>query len=489
MTTLYIQEQGASLRRSGKRLIVHKGSEAVQTIRLRDLERVVIAGSVELTAPAIALLLDSGIETLFISIGGRFRGRLAPAGDKNIFLRRAQFRGCEDTDLRVRTARFIVDAKIASARSVLWRHARNHPSAELSDAMEYLARCRGKLERQAGVDTLLGVEGDAARVYFKAFGTMVRSEFTFTTRTRRPPRDPVNALLSFGYALLTTELTTAAAAQGLDPMVGLLHELDYGRPSLALDLEEEFRHPVVDRLALSLVNRRVIRTEHFESREDGGVLLNEAGRTIYLECYHKALETEFADTGSEKPVTYRDLFRRQAHRIRGVFETGADYVAYRLPGEAAALRRPGNLETGRQGDKGTGRQGDFATTGSGDGETVGPGDGLLGTETVGPGDRETRRGADAASDDAILGTPTGKTGEGEREGQGDFETREQGDLGTEVCEGETGRGVEGAPNADTGATDPDEEADGEAGYEEDDLASELVADTSDEQGEEAGGGE
>jgi CRISPR-associated protein Cas1 len=326
MKTLYVKEQGACIRRSGQRLLVYKGEQALETVRLRDLERLVLLGSIEISASALAALLESGIETVLLSFHGKFRGRLFPAEGRNVFLRLEQFRRYEDGAFRLKTARAIVAGKIRNARVVLQRHQRNHPSEALLAAMAHLERSRESVAAQDSLDTLLGVEGNAARTYFAAFGGMVRSEFTFTTRSRRPPRDPVNALLSFGYTLLSTELTGATAAQGLDPYVGVLHELDYGRPSLALDLLEEFRQPVVDRLALSLINRMVLQRSHFDDRGEAGVLLNDEGRIRFLDFYHRALETPFEEGGAS--VTYRDLLLRQAGRMREALMTAGDYVPF-----------------------------------------------------------------------------------------------------------------------------------------------------------------
>jgi CRISPR-associated protein Cas1 len=330
MTTLYVREQGAQVRRVSQRIQVVKGSEVLETVRLHDLERVALFGNIGMSAPAMTALLDAGIETTLLTLNGRFRGRLSPAEGKNIFLRQAQFRQYEDEAFRVRTARAIIEAKVHNARSMLQRHHWNHPSPVLVEAADRLNDARKRISAQTSLESLLGTEGDCARVYFSVFGTMVRSEFAFTTRSRRPPRDPVNALLSFGYALLTTELTGAVAAQGLDPHVGVLHDLDYGRPSLALDIEEEFRQPVIDRLVLSLVNLGVIQHEHFDFREDAGVFLNESGRLRYLECYHRALETEFEEKIAGQRMTFRTLFLRQARRMRGAIQGEGDYVPYRM---------------------------------------------------------------------------------------------------------------------------------------------------------------
>lgn len=326
MKTLYVKEQGAGIRRSGQRLLVYKGEQVLEAVRMRDLERLVLLGSIEVSASAQAALLEAGIETVLLSFHGKFRGRLFPAEGRNVFLRLEQFRCYEDMAFRLKVARAIVDGKIRNARVVLQRHQRNHPSEGLLAAMARLERSRESVPAQNSLDTLLGVEGDAARTYFAAFGGMMRAEFTFTTRSRRPPRDPVNALLSFGYTLLSTELTGAAAAQGLDPYVGVLHELDYGRPSLALDLLEEFRQPVVDRLALSLINRAVLQKSHFDERDEGGVWLNDEGRVRFLDYYHRALETPFEESGDS--VTFRDLLLRQAGRMREALMTAGDYVPF-----------------------------------------------------------------------------------------------------------------------------------------------------------------
>jgi CRISPR-associated protein Cas1 len=328
MTTLYVREPGAGLRRSGKRLIVYKGDETLQAVRLRDLERVTLLGNIDVSASVVATLLEQGVETVFLSTSGRFRGRLTPAEGKNVFVRQAQFRRYDDDEFRLRLATTLIDAKIRNARHLLQRYQRNHPDERLAEIIVQLDGSRDRAARQTGLASLLGVEGDAARVYFVGLGLMLRGDLAFNGRSRRPPRDPVNALLSFGYTLLTTELTGAVAAQGLDPFVGVLHDLDYGRPSLALDLLEEFRQPVIDRLVLSVVNRGALKTDHFEDRGEAGVLLNDAGRPRFLEFYHRLLETPFTERGEENATTYRAILMRQAERMRAALLGEAEYVAY-----------------------------------------------------------------------------------------------------------------------------------------------------------------
>ena len=328
MTTLYVTRQGASIRRVSQRIQVCRGQETLETVRLRDLERLVLVGNIDLTAGALTALLEAGVETVLLSYAGKFRGRLCPAEGRNIFLRRVQFQRYEDDAFRLQTAQTLLDAKARNGRAVLQRYAWNHPEVQLGDAVARMQKSQQRLRTQTSLESLLGVEGDCARAYFQALGSMMRAGFTFTTRSRRPPGDPVNALLSFGYTLLTTELTGAVAGQGMDPYVGVLHELDYGRPSLALDILEEFRQPIVDRLVLSLINRGAMQREHFEDRGAGGVFLNDAGRPRFLEAYHRALETEFDERESGQRVTYRALLQRQAGRMRAAIEGTQSYAPY-----------------------------------------------------------------------------------------------------------------------------------------------------------------
>lgn len=330
MITLYIHEQGASVRRVHQRLKVVKGDEVLHTVRLRDLERLVLLGNIDLTAQAMAILLEEGIETVLLSATGYLRGRLQPGESKNVLLRQAQFARYADMDFRLRAARAIIDRKIRNARALLQRHARNHPDPLFTETMAALETCCAHLATQQTPEQLLGVEGDAARRYFAAFGKMLRGELPFTGRNRRPPRDGVNAALSFGYTLLMSELVGIAAAEGMDPHVGLLHDLHYGRPSLALDVLEEFRQPVVDRLVVTLVNLKVLTPTQFDGTPERGVLLNDDGRARFLRYYHKSLDEPFAsrDWSEETPATFRLLLRRQMHRMRVAIEEAQDYAPY-----------------------------------------------------------------------------------------------------------------------------------------------------------------
>lgn len=318
MTILYIQTPGATVRLRNELLEVYGPDDLLlDKLRLREVEGLVIMSGVHLTTPVLATLLDRGIDTAFLTGSGRYRGRLATADGKNVFLRQGQFRRLEDLPFRLTTAIAMIAAKIRHARLLLQRNARNHPQLELTREIELLARMQAGVQQAKSLDSLRGLEGDAARCYFSAYVHVLRSpEMIMHGRTRRPPKDPVNAMLSFGYALLMTEALTAVSASGLDPAVGILHELNYGRPSLALDLMEEFRPLLVDRLVARLINRGQMTPLHFVPHEPDGIYLNETGRQILLPAFHAVMTDSFNDRSSDTRVNMRQLLQRQAQRLK-----------------------------------------------------------------------------------------------------------------------------------------------------------------------------
>ncbi|MCD6505084.1 CRISPR-associated endonuclease Cas1 [Candidatus Poribacteria bacterium] len=287
MSVLYIAEQGASLHKGGKRLLVVKDGKTIQEVRIHEVERVIIFGNVQLTCQAMALLLNEGVEVSFLSMKGRFKGRLSPADSKNILLRLAQYKRYLEDDFRISISRSIIRAKIRNSRYLLLRYRQNHAEADLDEEIKRLESSLPSVDLHETISALMGVEGEAAAAYFRAYGKMLRRELRFSVRTRRPPLDPVNALLSLGYSLLTSEVAGILAAHGLDIYIGYLHEIDHGRPSLALDMVEEFRQPIVDRLTLSLVNKRVFTGDDFENREGGGVYLKTKSLKRYLHLYER----------------------------------------------------------------------------------------------------------------------------------------------------------------------------------------------------------
>lgn len=222
----------------------------------------------------------------------------------------------------------LVRAKIENSAAVLKRFRANHPDALPVAAVAEVERAAAAIDRVSSLDALRGVEGTDTARYFQAFEAVVPAELGFSGRNRRPPRDPVNALLSFGYVLVGNEIQSLLDGMGFDPYLGFYHQLDYGRPSLAFDLLEEFRAPLVDRWTAALLNRGVLAREAFAGSEKEGVLLTRQGMMRYFPAYEAELTTPFLIDG--EPLTFRQLFRRQAERLARALTEGA-YRGFRLP--------------------------------------------------------------------------------------------------------------------------------------------------------------
>ncbi|RMD60613.1 CRISPR-associated endonuclease Cas1, partial [Candidatus Parcubacteria bacterium] len=306
MATLYLTEQGAVVRKTGERLIVEKEGQELLEIECFKLDTILIFGTVHVTTPALILLLERGIELAFLSMSGRLRGQLTPPKAKNVLLRMAQYQKCQDRACALALARCFVRGKVENALALLTRQHRNYPERGFDPYRQELQRLLHRIDTVPALNALRGLEGTAARIYFQGLGLACRQDLAFPGRRRRPPTDPVNALLSFGYVLVNTELASLLDAMGYDPYIGFYHQLDYGRPSLALDLLEEFRVPAVDRLVLNLANLRVMQQDDFVTDEErGGLRLRRQALGKFFRAYEEHLNHEFTDRLSGETTTLR----------------------------------------------------------------------------------------------------------------------------------------------------------------------------------------
>jgi CRISPR-associated protein Cas1 len=322
LNTLYVMTPGANVRLESETLRVVADGATLLRAPLQHLGSVVLFGGASITAPAMERCVDEGRSVTMLDFAGRFRCRVVGPVSGNVLLRKAQYDAHADEARTAGIARAIIAAKIRNSRQTLLRAARDarYPAdAEaLRGAGEEMAKALAELPAKELLDEVRGVEGQAASAYFEVFGRMIsaaRSEFSFLTRTRRPPRDRVNALLSFLYALLTGDCVGACEGVGLDPQFGFLHALRPGRASLALDLAEELRSPLVDRLALTLINRKQLQASHFEERDGGSVLLSEAGRRIVLAAYQKRKQEEIAHELMKEKVPFGLVAHLQARLL------------------------------------------------------------------------------------------------------------------------------------------------------------------------------
>lgn len=316
MSVVYVTEQGARIQREGGRLVIRKGRQLLGSFAWFEVEQVVVFGNITVTPPALSLLLKNGIDTVLLSASGGYRGRLVGAETKNIVLRRIQFQKHDDVAFRIGFARSVVAGKIANMRTLLARAARRR-TADLSGTLHRLRLLREEAFRAGTADVLRGIEGAGTAAYFEGYRTFFPSALQFERRTRRPPKDPVNAMLSFGYALLASSVESAVCQVGLDPYLGFFHVVDYGRPSLVLDLMEEFRPVIVDSVVLDMTAHHLIGEDGFEKR-DGGVYLAGEGRQRFIKRYHDRIGTTISyPTGENRVehIDYRRCFELQARRL------------------------------------------------------------------------------------------------------------------------------------------------------------------------------
>jgi len=304
LNTLYVTTQGTYLAREGETVLIRVEGETRLRVPIHTLGSIVCFGQVSVSPPLMELCGERQVLISFMSEHGRFLARVQGPVNGNVLLRREQYRRADDLAASAAIARSIVAAKIANCKTVLMRGARDRPEdpggVHLTKAADWLT---GQLETLRNVvpndigalDAIRGIEGDAARAYFSAFDHLISAQkdvFFFRERSRRPPLDPLNTLLSFLYTILAHDMQAALEGVGLDPAVGFFHRDRPGRPSLALDIMEELRPFFVDRLVLSLVNRRQVNEKGFETSESGAVIMKDDTRKEALIAYQKRKQEE-----------------------------------------------------------------------------------------------------------------------------------------------------------------------------------------------------
>lgn len=354
MPTLYLTEDRALVRRDTEDcLLVQvpelRGTEGTvvtpaykKRIPLIKVDDVVVMGEVTMTASALHMLLEKNIEIHFLNQIGQFKGRLSPGLSKNSLLRLAQHRAHNQIAKRGELARSFVIGKLANQRTILQRHNRRQsaaPFAQEIDQMAHIIRRLTNLSFEKGEDppvlsngdagvsgtileTILGLEGAGSAAYFHCFGKMLtdQQQWSFSGRIKRPPTDPVNALLSYGYALLAAQVSSAVQIVGFDPFIGYLHSSAYGRPALALDLMEEFRPLIVDSVVLTILNRRMLTLNDFHV-ELGAYRLKKEPRKLFLTTFEERLNEEITHPIFRQKTKYRRCIEQQA-RLLAKYMTG-----------------------------------------------------------------------------------------------------------------------------------------------------------------------
>lgn len=326
---LYLNTPQVRVGKSGEVLKIKEKDKVIQEVRLKDVSQVNLLGSIQVSTQAVQGLMQAETPLLYFSMGGWFYGMTQSVGLKNIMWRREQFRKADDERFCLRLAKQLVVGKIKNQRTLLMRNHLEPPR----EAVGFLKALIGEAERAPSTSSLLGIEGVAARSYFEHFGGMVKAppsgdelglatqrevgapmSFDFRLRNRRPPRDPINALLSLGYSLLAKDLTVWCAAVGLDPYLGFYHQPRFGRPALALDLMEPFRPLIVDSAVLSAVNQRMVTLASFQDAGQA-VALKPAGRRAFFQAYEQRMDQLVTHPLFGYRVSYRRVLEIQVRLL------------------------------------------------------------------------------------------------------------------------------------------------------------------------------
>lgn len=328
MTTIYVREQGAVIRRRAERLIVSKKGQILDEFPFAKVEEVALYGNVQVTAQAMATLLERGVRVIFLSIYGKIRG-VVSEGSKQAKLRKEQYQVMSNEAINLRLAKAIVEGKIHNQRVLLQRQMKNLSgspgiTAQFTQATNGMGQMGQAALQASNIESLRGYEGRAAAYYFAAIRALLGPAWRFEKREYHPPPDPFNALLSFCYSLLQKDVLAVVNLVGLDAYLGFFHEIDFGRPSLALDLMEEWRPLVSDALALELVNRQALRLDDFTwtGNSQRPVELGAEGISRVLQAYSQRLEIQVyhplasGTTGGETPL--RRAIELQARRLARV---------------------------------------------------------------------------------------------------------------------------------------------------------------------------
>ncbi|MBI5464419.1 MAG: type I-C CRISPR-associated endonuclease Cas1 [Ignavibacteriales bacterium] len=300
LNTLYITSDDAYVRKERETFVVEVNNEKVFQAPVHSIENIVCFGFKALSPPLMAFCAENNVGISYLTEHGKFLARVQGAQQGNVLLRKAQYALADNELESLKIARPIIAAKVANYRSLLQRHQRNHPD-DCSDSVASATATMGNrlpdIQKSVTLDELRGYEGECANIYFGVLGSLItaqQEDFTFTQRSKRPPLDPANALLSFLYAILANDVRSALETTGLDPQVGFLHQVRSGRPSLALDMMEEFRAYLGDRIMLNLVNLKQVTKKDFEIRESGEVRMSDEARKTLLGAYQKRKQEEIA---------------------------------------------------------------------------------------------------------------------------------------------------------------------------------------------------
>ena len=324
MAVIYVKEQGAYIKKCGKRIQVEKEGKRLADFPVFQVTNVNIIGNVQVTTQTLHFLMQEGVDVSFFSRSGTYIGHMTAAASRNIFLRMEQYDCYRDIEKRLAIARRIVENKVNNQETLIRKFRWKPEEYDRKNDLHEIDRMLDTLKEKKTANEIMGVEGICSAVYFRAYGHMFRCRLEFPGRNRRPPKDPINVMLSLTYTFLTKEAASALEAESFETYLGFLHGIRYGRKSLALDIVEEFRQPAADRLVLRLFNKQMMSEYDFDI-EDGRVSLRaESFRKFCME-YEKWMTQPVSEAD---PRSFRDILKEQVGLLKKAVREKGEYIPY-----------------------------------------------------------------------------------------------------------------------------------------------------------------
>lgn len=323
MAVLYVKEQGTIIQKRSERIVVTRSGKTLLEISIENVESITVIGNVQLTTQAMHMMMQKGIEIHHFTFSGKYLGSTTAESSKNIFLRLAQYDLYQSKKKRMKIACSIVENKIRNQIYVIenhrWKLEEKEWKEEANQILSQIYEILDKVKNAETTSQLMGLEGKASHLYFKSYGKMFQCEIKFNGRNRRPPKDPINVIISLGYTFLMKEVSSALEAESFEMYMGFLHGIRYGRKSLPLDIVEEFRQPVIDRMTLKLFNKNMIQKYDFIFEEDK-VILNEEG----FKKFCKEFERWMVEQG------FRTIIQEQAKKLKNAIQQKGEYIPFCL---------------------------------------------------------------------------------------------------------------------------------------------------------------
>lgn len=329
MNNIYLMKQGSILRSSSEQIIIEYKGAILEKIPIIYIDRVLVFGNIQVTAQAISLLLEKDIDVTFLSLRGKLKGSLCANKSKNIYVRLAQFEKFKDMNFRLKLIKEVVRNKLLNQLKVIKKYSYIYPEISLDSELFTINKIISSVDERFEINEIMGYEGAGSVAYFKFFSKIMRGDFIFEGRKMHPSPDPINAMLSLGYVMLTNELASLLESSSFDPYFGFFHGIRYGRQSLPLDIIEEFRQPFIDMFTLKLINKKIFTKKDFEVHNDGSCNFIEDSLKKYFSLYDEYMNELTKDYNLEEK-SRRGFLKRQVERLSDSVLTEYGYEAFLL---------------------------------------------------------------------------------------------------------------------------------------------------------------